>query len=214
MSSFSLKDLASPELTLLEVETPLGHVLLAGFRMASPHTPGKSHRQKIFEILSRVAGRLVSSSDLVESDGSRPAFPGLGFDVNWTHSGDLCVLAVAERGAGMRVGVDVELHSDRRLNVAKRFFNPEEVALLESLDDDALEQKFFQLWCRKEALYKCVGGTFIEGTLKKSVLSDVVEVETSSVHGPAYFVDVYDERFYPCKNGVPLPASLCVAVSQ
>lgn len=35
--------------------------------------------------------------------------------------------------------------------------------------------QFYRIWCRKEALFKCIGGSFLGGILSKNVLEDRVD---------------------------------------
>lgn len=187
-----------------DVETPLGVVHLAGF-MQKP-----DHRSVVFEILSQFSGETVTAADLVESkENPRPSFPKLDFDVNWTHSNGFCVLAYGDRGSRskMRLGVDMERFLQKRLHLADRFFSAEEAALIKSLGADAAEQEFFKLWCRKEAFYKCIGGEFFEGTLRRNMLKSPVLLEASGHE--VHFVDL-DAAVV----GMPTPAALCVAVSS
>ena len=143
----------------LDVKTPLGVVHLAGFAQKP------DHRSVIFGILSDYCGAPVTTADLVESkEDTRPQFPKLDFDVNWTHSDGFCVCAFGERGSldQLRIGVDLERFSPKRLHLADRFFSKEESALLANMESDAAQGEFFRLWCRKEAFYKCVGGDFFD----------------------------------------------------
>lgn len=278
----------------LDVETPLGVVHLAAFPKGVEGVP--PHRQVIAALLSQVCGRVVDVESLIKTkallddeslDAERPAFPGLDFDVNWTHSGKECVVAYGDRGSlvngvGVHVGVDMEVHNPKRLRVADRFYSPEEKAWLETVavtaeslvaagssalrhadagrvpqtnalchaaagrvpqanalrhaaagrvpQSNALRhaaagqvpqtnalchadagqhllsssespsgesvpqspagniplgsasgevrrvQEFFRLWCRKEALYKCVGGSFFEGAVGRNVLDNPLSV--------------------------------------
>ncbi|MET0549941.1 MAG: 4'-phosphopantetheinyl transferase superfamily protein, partial [Xanthomonas sp.] len=72
------------------------------------------------------------------------------------HSGAYLLGAVA---AHVRLGVDIERQRPRPrlLEVAQRFFHPDEVALLAALPAPAREALFFRLWCAKEALLKAHG---------------------------------------------------------
>ena len=185
----------------LDVETPLGVVHLAGF------TQKPDHRSVIFGILSEYCGEPVTAGDVVESkEDTRPRFPKLDFDVNWTHSEGYCVVAYGERGSlkKLRIGVDLERYSRKRLHLAERFFSAEEASFVNSLEGELAEVEFFKLWSRKEAFYKCIGGEFFEGTLRRSMLEDRVYVQDRMV----YLVDVFSAVV-----GMPVPASLCVAVS-
>ena len=113
----------------LDVETPLGVVHLAGF-VQKP-----DHRSVILGLLSEYVGEPVTAADIVESkEDTRPKFPKLDFDVNWTHSDGYCVVAFGERDSlGMRIGVDLERYSPRRLHLAERFFSADEADLIKSL---------------------------------------------------------------------------------
>ena len=200
----------------MDVDTPLGVVHLAAFPKGGQ---GLSHRDVIFEILSRYTGREVSANNLTKvrgildgasSRGERPSFLSLDFDVNWTHSGGECVVAFGEKGSldcgtGLHLGVDMEMHNPRRLPVANRFFSLEEKALLKGFspsgdlqcpDVDAENRcvrEFFRLWCRKEAFYKCVGGSFFEGAVGRNMLDNplvlrIAELPPSPLQ--VHFVDL------------------------
>lgn len=193
----------------LDVETPLGVVHLAGF-LQKP-----DHRSVILGILSEYVGEPVTAADIVESkEDTRPKFPKLDFDVNWTHSDGYCVVAFGGRGSlGLRLGVDLERFSPRRLHLAERFFSTEEAALVKSLTalsgefaEHAAEREFFRLWCRKEAFYKCVGGEFFEGTLRRNMLKNPVHLDAPD--RSVYLVDLDSSAV-----GTPMKAALCLAVS-
>ena len=193
----------------LDVETPLGVVHLAGF-LQKP-----DHRSVILGILSEYVGEPVTAADILESkEDTRPKFPKLDFDVNWTHSDGYCVVAFGGRGSlGLRLGVDLERFSPRRLHLAERFFSTEEAALVKSLTalsgefaEHAAEREFFRLWCRKEAFYKCVGGEFFEGTLRRNMLKNPVHLDAPD--RSVYLVDLDGAAV-----GAPMKAALCLAVS-
>lgn len=197
-----------PLLKRLDVETPLGVVHLVAFKKT-----GVNHRLVILDELSDVAGCSLSLEDIVQSDAyPRPQISKLDFDVNWTHSGDICVLAYGEPGSknnggqtkGLRVGVDYEVHKAKRLHIAEHFFSSEEAARIASLAPELAVPEFFRLWCRKEALYKCVGGTFFEGSIRRSVLDTELLLDQNRM---VYFSDVDEPLDGP-------EASLCIAVSE
>jgi 4'-phosphopantetheinyl transferase len=87
-----------------------------------------------------------------------PPFDTLGF--NWSHSGDTAVLAVGRGPAGFEVGVDVETVRPRAraLELSKRFFAPDETAMLEALPEAERLGGFLTLWTAKEAVLKAHGG--------------------------------------------------------
>ncbi|MFT4247282.1 MAG: 4'-phosphopantetheinyl transferase superfamily protein, partial [Pseudomonas sp.] len=74
----------------------------------------------------------------------------------WSHSGGQLLVGLGER---MRLGVDLERQRPRprMREVARRFFHPQEADWLDALEDTALSEWFFRLWCAKEALLKAHG---------------------------------------------------------
>lgn len=203
-----------PELDRLDVETPLGVVHLAGFVMDGPH------REVIFRILREASGEPIAASDLQESEEDpRPRFPKLDFDVNWTHSKGYCVVAYGDPATGkdLLVGVDLERHSPKHLRLAERFYNAQEITALRELENRGIEAQtveFYRLWSRKEALYKCVGGSFFEGAIGRSVLEDSVWAGPEGGECQVHFVDLDGQCFSENKKGAGFPAALCVAVSR
>ena len=79
-----------------------------------------------------------------------------GLHFNTSHSGDLALLAFALH---CRIGVDIEYIRSvpDSLDIARRFFHPQEIADLESLSPSEREQAFFLCWTRKEAYVKASG---------------------------------------------------------
>ncbi|WP_040145147.1 4'-phosphopantetheinyl transferase family protein, partial [Xanthomonas citri] len=84
----------------------------------------------------------------------QPALPDR--DTGWSHSGEYLLVGLGE---GVRLGVDLERirARPRVLEIAQRFFHPDEIALLAALAPDAQHALFFRLWCAKEALLKAHG---------------------------------------------------------
>lgn len=178
---------------LVPISSPNGTVYLAVL-------PKENHRERIFEALSLALGKAVTASDLrCSKEFPRPEFPGLHIDANWTHSKDTCVLAFSKE---CKVGVDLEFHSRNRLKLADRFYSAQEVERLHRLQADDGEgpalQFFYRQWCRKEAFYKCYGGDFFEGTLRR-------DMQDSPVEG----VSLLD--LSPEDHGIQGECSLCLA---
>jgi phosphopantetheinyl transferase len=150
------------------VDTPCGKVFLETL-------PDGEHLPWVFATLSRVMGVPVGESDMVRSEEGRPDFPGFGLDVNWSHSRKMCVLAYS---FDCRVGVDLEFHRPRSLQIAKRFYAKEERDWIWGCGNFETEaeklNEFYRLWCRKEAFYKCAGGAFLGGTLSMNLLNSPI----------------------------------------
>lgn len=183
------------ELRSTKIDTPCGEVYIAMF----PKEGTRGHRAHIFDILSSACGKKVSEDDMVvNSDSPRPFFPEQDFDANWTHSGDVCALAYSFDAV---VGLDLEFFRRNRLSLAERFFSEEEVLHLQGASQ--FDSEFFRLWCRKEAFYKCHGGDFFAGTLRRPMLSDVIE----GVH----LIDLDAKKLAPDLIGAG-NAAMCLAV--
>ncbi len=149
-----------------ELKTPLGSVFWC-------LVPLKDHRKAILSELSEASGMELSESDISTAPNGRPEFPICGFDANWTHSKGICVLAYS---FSLRVGVDTEKLRPRTLRIAERFFSREEKEVLfqNGLSKEDSLAEFYRLWCRKEALFKCAGGSFFEDVLPRSVIPEKI----------------------------------------
>jgi 4'-phosphopantetheinyl transferase len=85
----------------------------------------------------------------------KPEANGLSFNV--AHSGDVILIAVARTGM---LGIDVERINPATpvLDIAERYFAPEEIAqIAANKSDEAQRTAFFRLWTRKEAIIKADG---------------------------------------------------------
>ncbi|HUB89908.1 MAG TPA: 4'-phosphopantetheinyl transferase superfamily protein [Dyella sp.] len=96
---------------------------------------------------------------LAEGEHGRPELAeplDRSLQFNWSHSGDTALIAVAR---GCAPGIDIEQlrARPRAMQLAGRFFHPEEVAALKALDASAQQQAFLRLWTSKEAVLKAMG---------------------------------------------------------
>jgi 4'-phosphopantetheinyl transferase len=73
---------------------------------------------------------------------------------NLAHSRQHLLLAVSQHGL---VGADIELIGGYKARLARRFFHPDEVALLEWLSPLQRPDAFYHLWTAKEACIKALG---------------------------------------------------------
>lgn len=80
----------------------------------------------------------------------------LRLEFNLSHTEGMILCAVTW---GAAVGVDVEdtVRAAEFLPLARRFFNPAEIALLENLPPDQLPLAFYRFWTLKEAYLKAKG---------------------------------------------------------
>lgn len=101
----------------------------------------------------------VSRVVFIDGPHGRPSLapPHQSLAVNWSHSGDWAVLAVARDLPVL--GIDIECPRPRRraLDLARRFFHPDEYDLLCRLPSDLVESAFLRFWTAKEAVLKALG---------------------------------------------------------
>jgi 4'-phosphopantetheinyl transferase len=83
--------------------------------------------------------------------------PAWGLEFSTSNDDGLAVIAIA---VGRRVGVDVERFRelDDALDLAAGYLHPSELASLRSRPAGARSRAFLELWTRKEALVKALGG--------------------------------------------------------
>jgi 4'-phosphopantetheinyl transferase len=117
-------------------------------------------------LASYLPGTTPRELRFVSGESGRPAlappFDSSGLVFNLAHTRGLAVLAVAR---GVALGVDAEIYDKKvPLEVAQRFFSPDEVSGLEALPADAQPRRFLRLWTLKESYLKAVG-TGIAGGL-------------------------------------------------
>lgn len=123
-----------------------------------PHRHGQRGEPQARQLLGQALGIDPAQVPLQRDARGRPSLqPALPErDTGWSHSGDYLLVGLGE---GVRLGVDLECIRPRLrlLEIAQRFFHPDEIALLAVLEPDAQQTLFFRLWCAKEALLKAYG---------------------------------------------------------
>ena len=103
--------------------------------------------------LSEAAGVSPLEVGIAHDEKGKPFWPGGSLSVSLSHSGGYIAVAVGQDA----VGVDVEKKRKAAPAVAKRWFRPEENALLETLSEPERTRLFFRLWTMKEAALKYAG---------------------------------------------------------
>jgi 4'-phosphopantetheinyl transferase len=128
-----------------------------------------------------------------------------------SHSG--AWLACAK--APIPVGVDLEVHGHGRLRnvqaLAELVCTKSELVQLQQLSSDMQQLYFFQLWCLKEAYFKCLGTGLDLASIKKKIWhrsSDLRGMHAESlVEQPAV---AYGKLWQTClKDGGSLYLALC-----
>jgi 4'-phosphopantetheinyl transferase len=109
-------------------------------------------------LLARELGTTAESLRFTEGPHGKPALtPDAGLGFNLSHSGTTVAIALARN---TELGVDVEeLRSGvRTVNLARRFFDPQENRIVEGLPEGAVRDRaFFHFWTAKEAVLKATG---------------------------------------------------------
>lgn len=111
-------------------------------------------------LLGRYLDMAPSAVQFAYGPQGKPALaPGCGdgsLTFNLSHSHDLALYAFAR---GRAVGVDLERVRPLAdaLAIARRFFSPQEVGVLQAAPTAQREMLFFEIWTRKEAYIKALG---------------------------------------------------------
>lgn len=125
------------------------------------------HRQRFIvargilrTILGQYLGKKPQQLEFCYSDRGKPALASTSADgsvcFNLSHSQGMALYAIAR---DRQVGIDLEFIRtlDDADRIAKRFFSPQEYALLEELPPNQKQKAFFDLWTCKEAYLKATG---------------------------------------------------------
>lgn len=114
-------------------------------------------------LLGAYVGQAPADLDLMIGTNGKPELraSGGGSEVhfNLSHSGDVALFGFT---GACPIGVDVEHiqpipHCEK---IASEYFSPTEVARLMALPGEFRIERFFDLWTRKEALFKATGNSF------------------------------------------------------
>ena len=123
-----------------------------------PHAPRQRGEPAARERLAQVLDVAPHALPITRDPQGRPHFiaPLHHLETGWSHSGEALLLALGE---DVELGVDIERlrPRPRAMELARRFYHPDETAWLQSLDDDARVLAFVRLWCAKEAVLKAHG---------------------------------------------------------
>lgn len=123
-----------------------------------PHAPRLRGEPAAREQLARVLDLAPHLLPITRDTLGRPHFiaPLHSLETGWSHSGEALLLALGE---DIELGVDLERlrPRPRAMELAQRFYHPQETSWLHSLDEDARMLAFVRLWCAKEAVLKAHG---------------------------------------------------------
>jgi 4'-phosphopantetheinyl transferase len=128
----------------------------ARFRFARHREAFITARGSLRMLLSRYIGGTPEEVSFVYGSQGKPSCADSAIHFNLSHSGGLAVFAFSRAGD---LGVDIEeIHPIPDLmDLAQRFFCPDEVRDLAALAEPQREHAFFLCWTRKEACIKATG---------------------------------------------------------
>jgi 4'-phosphopantetheinyl transferase len=129
----------------------------AAFRFERDRNRFIARRGLLREELARKIGCAADEVAMAISEHGKPYLPDaphLRFSLSHSAGRGLCAFSVETE-----IGCDIEeLNSTHaRLDVAERFFAPDELAALTALPPDQWLQGFYNCWTRKEAYVKALG---------------------------------------------------------
>lgn len=111
----------------------------------------------------------------------KPYAIGLDVEFNVSHSGDIVVCAIDD----YPIGIDVEIIRPIDLSISKRFCNKEDLYYLfghEPTEEDFVYTdeidiltRFFEIWTKKEAHFKCLGTGLSPECKNENLLADKVK---------------------------------------
>ena len=102
-------------------------------------------------ILQKFFQQEKAAYQIARSAAGKPYLEGIAqLFFNLSHSGDWLVLAFSDR----EVGIDIEKRGKVRLEIAKRFFHPQEWEFLQTSEQAT---QFYNLWAIKESFLKYTG---------------------------------------------------------
>ena len=140
------------KLLVLDVELAFRHKkLLLEKANDSQKEKAFKFKNEIDQIRSLASSYLVntlSKEPLLFNDMGKPFFEN-GPHFNISHSGRYIVMAVSDK----EIGVDIEESVEKDMSSLVRIFNETEAKMLKEHAD------FYYLWCAKESLIKCIGGS-------------------------------------------------------
>lgn len=108
----------------------------------------KNEKDQARSLISSYLVNSLSDQKLLKKEMGKPYFEN-GPYFNVSHSGKYVIMGISES----EVGVDIEENSDKDMSALVRIFNESEAKMIKEHAD------FYFLWCAKESLIKCFGGS-------------------------------------------------------
>lgn len=135
----------------------------------------KNEKDQIRSMVSSYLVNCLSNEKVMKKEMGKPYFEN-GPHFNISHSGKYVVMAISEN----EVGVDIEENADKDMSALIRIFNEAEAKMIKEHAD------FYYLWCAKESLIKCFGGS----------VSQIKEVPSLPLNG----LKTFKGKDYQCQT--------------
>ena len=101
--------------------------------------------------LRRIAPQIARPAEYFADVNGKPRLAASSLHFNLSHSGACAVCAIADRP----VGVDVEREAEMNLDIARKFFHPDEYRRVAACPNPA--SSFVEYWVLKESYLKATG---------------------------------------------------------
>ena len=108
----------------------------------------KNEKDQARSLISSYLASSLSNEKLLKKEMGKPYFIN-GPHFNISHSGNYVVMAISED----EVGIDIEENREKDMSSLLSIFNEVERKMIKEHAD------FYYLWCAKESLIKCFGGS-------------------------------------------------------
>jgi 4'-phosphopantetheinyl transferase len=137
--------------------------------------------------LSRLSGLPASQLAFDCPSGKKPVcltLPSWDFSLSHTEGAILCCIAGCQEEGNVRcekVGCDIEGLAPAPLEIMPRIFHPEEIAYIQKGSPADQNQRFFQLWTRKEAYVKQLGTGLTDDLNRLYLLNGLTTESTSNL---------------------------------
>ena len=118
-------------------------------------SPEKYSHDTLLTALQLYTGRRYSPEDIVRRPNEKPYLADGSAQFSVTHSGGVWMVCLSPSP----VGLDLQIHKAKYSpGVAKRYFHPTELSMLEQAKADGSDTAlFFDLWCARESYAKYTG---------------------------------------------------------
>jgi phosphopantetheinyl transferase len=149
--------------------------------------------------LQHLAGRYLlkflfpdfPNDEMLVADTRKPYLPNEQYHFSISHCGDYAAAIVSTK---RRVGIDIEMISERVQNIKEKFLHPEELQFINELET-AQTKHLTTFWCAKEAMFKWWGFGEID-------FSEVLRLYPAKVEEKGFLPARFD------KEGIQIPLHL------